>query len=378
MRSLLVALSVLLIAGACASEMAAGTAKAPRSQAKAGKSATFDARHELKVNVPDGATSVRVWFTMPQDVPEQSVENWRIESALPSRIVTDDHGNKAVYVEATRPTAKEISILETFRLTSREVVGNVDPSKARPITPAERSKFAADLAENANVKITPEMRALAAQIVGDEKNPVKAARKLYDWTLDNIEYWVKDVKNKKASPVGSSEYCLATKTGNCTDFHSLWTALARSQDIPTRIVYGSIFKPELDGADKDASYHCWPQFYAGGIGWISHDVAVADIFRGTFPMTEENAEKVRLTTASGYRGPDEKLVDYYFGNLDERRVVWSTGRDLKLDPSTAAGPVNALFKAYVEIDGRPVGEKDADGKVMWTRKFSYTEVKAGG
>ena len=95
-------------------------------------------------------------------------------------------------------------------------------------------------------------------------------------------------------------------------------------------------------------------------------MAVADIFRGTFPVTEENAEKVRLTTASGYSGPDEKRVEYYFGNIDERRVVWSVGRDLKLDPAAAAQPVNALPQAYVEVDGKTV---------QWTRKFSYKSVK---
>jgi transglutaminase-like putative cysteine protease len=342
------------------------------------KSGVFDARHELKVTVPEGAKSVRIWFTMPQQVPEQKIDGFKIDCALPHRVTTDDHGNQAVFVEVKDPKVKEIAILETFRVTRQEVIGDVDPSHAKPLTDEDRKKFAADLAENANVKITDEMRRLSKQIVGDETNPVKAARKLYDWTLDNIEYWVKDPANKKASPVGSSEYCLSSKTGNCTDFHSLWAALARASGIPTRIIYGSIFKPDLAGQDKDASYHCWPQFYANGIGWISHDVAVADIFHGTFPLNADNTEKVKLTTASGYTAPDEKLVNYYFGNLDERRVVWSTGRDLKLDPPQAGGPVNALAKAYVEIDGAAVGEKSADGKtVNWTRKMTYTVPGAG-
>jgi hypothetical protein len=365
----------LLVAAACGSTVALAQPSGSTA-ARAGKTGVFDARHELKVTVPDGAKSVRIWFTMPQDVPEQKVENWKLDCALPTKVVTDDHGNKSVYVEVANPKTKEIAIVESFRVTRQEIVGNVDPSKAHALSDAEKKQFAADLAENANVKITPEMRELAKKIVGDETNPVKAARKLYDWTLDNIDYWVKDVKNKKASPVGSSEYCLSTRTGNCTDFHSLWAALARASGIPTRITYGSIFKPELAGQDKDASYHCWPSFYASGIGWISHDVAVADIFKGTFPVGEDNAEKVRLTTATGYKGPDDKMVEYYFGNIDERRVVWSTGRDLTLEPKQAGGPVNALAKAYVEVDGAVYGEKSADGKtVQWARKLTYTEAR---
>ena len=82
---------------------------------------------------------------------------------------------------------------------------------------------------------------IAAQIRGSETNPVLVARKLYDWTLNNVEYWVKDPSKWKASPVGSSDYCFKNRTGNCTDFHSLWTALARASGIPTRMKYGSIF-----------------------------------------------------------------------------------------------------------------------------------------
>ena len=362
--------------GADAAIQSKSTPAPAPAPAKPGKSAAFAAKNEFQLTIPDGAKSVRAWFALPQELPEQQVADLKIECALPHRVVKDDHGNATLYVEASPPGAKEIKLVETFRLTRKEIAGDVDPAHAQPLSAADREKFAADLAANANVQITPAIVALSKEIVGDEKNPVKAARKIYDWVLDNIDYWVKDPANKKASPVGSAEYCLTTKTGNCTDFHSLWVALARAAGIPSRIVYGSIFKPELAGQDKDQSYHCWPVFYATGIGWISHDVAVADIFHGTFPLNEANSEKVRLTTASGYAGPDEKLVDWYFGNLDDRRVVWSTGRDLRLDPPQTAGPVNALPKAYVEVDGAPYGEKSADGKtVQWTRKLTYTEVK---
>ena len=71
-----------------------------------------------------------------------------------------------------------------------------------------------------------------------------------------------------------------------------------------------------------------------------------------------------------------KLYDWvlnnvdHFGNLDERRVTWSRGRDLILSPKPSAGPVNALAKAYIEIDGKPLTEKEG-----WTRKLTFREVK---
>ena len=64
------------------------------------------------------------------------------------------------------------------------------------------------------------------------------------------------------------------------------------------------------------------------------------------------------------------MVDYYFGNLDARRVTWNVGRDLKLDPAPAVGVVHALPKAVIEVDGKPLPEKEA-----WTRKLTFTEKR---
>ncbi len=334
---------------------------------RAPKTASFDVRHELEVTVADGTKSLKIWFVLPAESdPAQKVSDLEIESPYPHKIVTDSEGNRLLYVEVSEPKQKEFSIIETFSLTRSEVVSGVAEEKARPISEEERAKHAKHLEGNANVPIDDEIKALARKIVGDETNPVRIARKLYDWELGEIEYWVKDPKNRKASPVGSTKYCLENKTGNCTDFHSLWTSLARASGIPTRMVYGSFFKLELAGIDQDQSYHCWPEFFVPGVGWVPHDVAVADIFKGTYPVDDANARLIRLTTANGYAGEDPSMVEYYFGNIDERRVTWTWGRDLQMSPKQDGGPVNALPKAYVEADGKLVAEKAG-----WTRKLTY-------
>ena len=177
---------------------------------------------------------------------------------------------------------------------------------------------------------------------------------------------MKDPDHLKASPVGSTEYCLRTKTGNCTDFHSLFASLAMAAGIPTRMVYGSLLKPTLNGIQIDGSYHCWIQFFAPNYGWLPLDVSLANIYGKEFAVTDKNKKLVELTTATGYKGLDRSKVDYYFGNLDERRVTWSTGRDLILQPPQNDGPLNALTKIYVEVDGK----QSAD----WTREFTYSEI----
>lgn len=354
-------LATFLLAG-CAGPGGGGTAGPPPRQA------TFEARNEFRIKVPEGAKRLRIWIAVPQETPEQRVSDLKIESTLAHRIETDSEGNRVAYLEAESPAAGELPVVETFVLTRQEVRSGVDPARATPLGAEDRTRLAKYLAPNQHIVLDERIRKISAEVVGNETNPVRASRKLYDWVLANIDYWVKDPKNKKASPVGSSVYCLENRTGNCTDFHSLWAALARASGIPTRIIYGSFFKAELDGQDTDQSYHCWPEFYASGIGWVPHDVAVADIFVDKYPIDAQNETLVRRTTADGYRGPDPAMVDYYFGNLDERRVVWSSGRDLTLSPAQEAGPVNALPKAYVEVDGRVLPETAG-----WTRKLTYRQ-----
>ena len=354
--------------------VAAGWADSARADAtKPGtgplRQATFDLRNEVKVNVPDGARRVRVWLALPQDNdPAQQIRDLKIDAPFPYRFERDSEGSRILYLEVQEPKIKEFTVVQTFVVTRSEIRDPVDPAKARPLTDADRARFAKYLQSNKHVVIDDDIRKLAREIVGDETNPVLAARKLYDWVLDNVEYWVKDPENKKASPVGSTTYCLTFRTGNCTDFESLWASLARATGIPTQIVYGSFLKPDLRARDQDQSYHCWAEFYASGIGWIRHDVAVADLYHGEFPVNTDNERLIKLTTADGTFGNDPPRVNYYFGNLDERRVVWSRNRDLVMSPRQDSEPVNALPKAHVEIDGKVHPEGSG-----WVRKLTYRE-----
>jgi len=343
-------------------------ANSPKDGASPLRHATFEMRNEVKVKVPEGAQRIRMWMAVPQEEEAQQVSEMRVEAPYSWRIGRDSEGSQVLYLEAQNPREKEFSVVTTFTVTRWEVRHSVDPSQARPISDVDRARFAEYLQANKYVVIDDEIRRLADQIVGNEVNPVLAARKLYDWVLANVDYWVKDPEHKKASPVGSTTYCLTFRTGNCTDFESLWTSLARAKGIPTQIVYGSFLKPELLARDEDQSYHCWAMFYAPGLGWVPHDVAVADLYKADIPITPANARLVRLTTPDGTFGYNPAKVSYFFGNLDERRVVWSHNRDLTMDPKQDGEPVNALPKAYIEVDGKILPE--ATG---WVRKLTYTE-----
>ncbi len=335
----------------------------------------FDVRNHFTIDVPAGAREVQGWFALPDDrEPLQEVEDLQVKVDAPNGVdvhtaeVRDASGNRFLHLRAQPAGGAHLELETRFGLARREALEAVSPDDTRPINADERQQHAADLAPNQHVAITPEIRADAAAVVGDEQNPVVQARLLYDWVLERVQYWVKFPDRMKASPVGSSTYCYQEGTGNCTDFHSLYAAAARSVGLPTRMVYGSFLKGPLDGQDTDQSYHCWIEFWAPEAGWIPLDVAVADVFVDDFELNEGNRSKVDLTVAAGYGGPDPALIEYYFGNLDARRVTWNRGRDLRLEPAPAGGPINALPKAYLEVDGKPLEEKTG-----WTRKLTFAE-----
>ena len=319
--------------------------RAGQTPREATRSARFAVRNAVRLpDLPRRARSVRIWLALPREERQQRM--WDLRVTAPGEYGvhhSERNGNRYLYVEVKRPRTPSLEVVTEYAVERDEVRSRLLPTPAARLAGLDRSLFAFSLKPSTYVVISDEIRAIARRVAGGEPTVVGKAHKLYDWVLNNIEYWVKDPKHLKASGIGSSEYCLRTKSGNCTDFHSLYAALARSQGIPVRMVYGSLFKPELDGVDKDGSYHCWVEFYNPGAGWTPLDVALADL--------QESPAKQQ----------------YYFGNLDERRVAWTIGRDLTLAPQQAGGPVNSLPKAYVEVNGKPY--------TNWTRKFTYRSLK---
>jgi len=334
------------------------------------KQAFFHVKNAFVVKVPQGAHRVRIWFVVPQEDAYSVITHFEVTSDAPVRYDWDSWNNKEGYVEVRDPSSATINISEEFDLKRTEMRNKIDPRATRPLTDAERAALSRYLQPTTYVIVNDQVKAISAQIVGGETNPILAARKIYDWTVQNIDYWVKDPDHLKASSTGSTEYCLGKKTGNCTDFHSLFSSLAISAGIPARMIYGSLLKPTLNGMAIDGSYHCWVEFYAPAVGWIPLDASLANIYGKRFELNDKNKNLVELTTATGYHGYDPAKIDYYFGNIDERRVVWSMGRDLMLQPAEDDGPVNSLPKAYVEIDGKSSSD--------YTRTFTYKELSASG
>ncbi len=159
---------------------------------------------------------------------------------------------------------EELSSLTTYQLPQ------TDPAFAPDLT-------ATPFVQSAH----PRLRAQAEQILGSERDAVKAARLLLNWTYTTLA---------KEPSIGmpTALEALDSKKGDCNEHAVLFTALARAAGLPARVAAGVVY---LDGAFY---YHAWADV------WLGQWVAVDPVFQ-QFP-----ADATHIKFIQG--GPEEHLA----------------------------------------------------------------------
>ena len=155
-----------------------------------------------------------------------------------------------------------------------------------------REELASCLTEQyPHIRFTPYLRALAAEIVGDEKRPVEIARRIYDYITKNVQYsYMRTYSLMTCIP----EYCAKNLRGDCGVQALLFITLCRIAGVPARWESGLYSNPGYVGA------HDWAMFYAEPYGWLYADPSLG---------------------GSGYAEGDENRRRFYFGNLEPFRMA---------------------------------------------------------
>ena len=190
------------------------------------------------------------------------------------------------------------------------------------------------------MEVSDEIRTIANDLAGAEQNPVRQARKFFDFVIDKSDHYSKSGPSPKGLCLGSANECLIGAGDCCTDQHALFIALCRARGIPCRLLYGSRLKPDNEGKDHNPGYRCWPNFLAPGLGWVPLDISSADT------------------------APTDRAGEW-FGGLDENRLEWAEGRDFDLEPKSAVRP-DLVIGGWVEVDGKP--HKGLERTVKFTRQ----------
>jgi len=270
-------------------------------------------------DVPVGK-KVRIWVPVPQGDPFQDVSTVSTKGDLFLSSTREPQYKNEMYYASTRSAAKQDLHFEVlYDVVRRERVAL--PASNLANTGPKGPNLKQDLKADALVPITGIPADLAMQATQGKTDPLDKAHAIYDYVFTTMKY------DKTGTGWGRGDvlYACDAKKGNCTDFHSLFIAMARSQGIPARFEIGFPL-PSDKHSGEIAGYHCWADFFIDGRGWIPVDISEA------------------------WKHPEKR--DYFFGSHDVNRVQFSMGRDLRLRPPQDGKPLNYFVYPYVEVDGR--------------------------
>lgn len=275
---------------------------------------TFRLEYRVDLSsLPRGAKRTKLWLPLPSNRQHQSVEAQRIDCPWPYVVRTDpDYGNRYLFVDVEGPLAGSPAVVVSSLIRRHEVT----PSSALDQDMSGLKRF---LRSDKLVPLSKPLRREAAQALAAAE-PGDPARALYDHVVRSMRY------DKTVPGWGQGDALRAcdVRAGNCTDFHSLFTGLARAEGIPARFIMGLPLPKSGEG--PIAGYHCWAEFWKPGSGWV--------------PVDASEASK------------DKARAGDYFGRLDAWRVAVSVGRDIQLEPAPKGGRLNYFIHPLVEVDGR--------------------------
>ncbi len=82
------------------------------------------------------------------------------------------------------------------------------------------------------------------------------------------------VKNLEVGFATASEVA-RSREGDCSEHAMLLAAMGRASGLPSRVVAGLVYVPELEGKKNVMGYHLWTQFHLRG-RWVDFDAALGE------------------------------------------------------------------------------------------------------
>ncbi len=282
------------------------------------KSRHFELNYSFSVRVTDPGKPLDVWFPVAQSNEFQQVKIVSVSSDLPLKETTEpEYGNKMFYAHTDKADQAEYHFTVKYDVVRLEHLAAVSAKK--PASAKELSRF---LQADKLVPITGKPAELAAEQVKPGMSDLDKGHAFYNYVFNTMKY----DKTGTGWGKGDTLWACDSKRGNCTDFHSVFISMARSQKIPARFEMG-LSLPEGQNEGQIAGYHCWAEFYTRDRGWFPVDISEA------------------------WKHQEKK--GYFFGAHDVNRVQFSLGRDIELSPRQHGDRVNYLIFPYVELDGQP-------------------------
>ena len=268
-----------------------------------------------RATLPKLTATAQMWIPLPTSDTFQLVDTKSIIAPGKREILQDrEHGNRVLYLELDPVDSGKTLELRFDVQRSEKGVYPSDPTDVR-----------AFLRPELLVPINDEFRSIAQKVTEGKKSDLVRARALYDHVLERMRY----IKVGPGWGKGDAIYACDAHTGNCTDYHAYFIALARAVGIPARFAIGASI-PSMRNEGGISGYHCWAEFHTDGQWW---------------PIDISEADKCTA------------LSTYFFGHHPANRIELSRGRDIVVEPGPESGPINFLAYPVLEVGGKPVKVK---------------------
>lgn len=304
------------------------------------KSRTVELRFQLVLPEPkDQGDPIQIWLPVPSSTPHQDVISMESDSTVPASIGFDPVFGNAI-LHATTDGTNSGPVRIGYRALIERKEWKVDLNAPRTIAlPQDNSLLYPQLMETRKIQFLPDIVKAAQEIRATKKNALDIARAAYDHVLATMTY----DKSGEGWGAGDTEYACSMGKGNCTDFHTLFLAILRCCGVACEFEIGAAFPTGLQGGDitdYKCGYHCWVRFYVPELGWVPADVSEAS------------------------RHPEKR--DYFFGAIDEDRVMVSRGRDIQMVPASQGGLENFFTEPRIE--------KRSGNSVIYEKKLAFSSI----
>jgi len=265
-----------------------------------------------RVKLPEIKGEARLWIPLAKTDAFQTVTEEKIDIPIQWEKVQDrDYGNDICVLHPQPADGGKTIELRYLVIRKEKAPYFANGEEATRFLRPERL-----------VPMNQTFKTLAEQATAGRKGDLDRAKALYDHVLGRMRY----DKAGMGWGRGDAVYACDARTGNCSDFHAYFIALARSIGIPARFAIGATIPADKNEGPIEG-YHCWAEFFAAG-RWVPVDISEA------------------------WKNP--QLTDYYFGHNPANRFELTKGRDLVVDPAPVTGPINFLAYPLLEIDGKVV------------------------
>ena len=200
-------------------------------------------------------------FAPQQESPRQKVEYLSISEN--SEIIIDSE------CDLTKQSCEPFLLFQWFDVEGKLPFGfkakvEVDSSTdifVNPKFPLEDTRYVEFTSPSTYIESDDfQIKSKAESIVEGAETELEAVRRLVEWVHDYVEYDL-DYSEK----IFSAKEVFELKRGVCDEYGHLFTALARSVGIPTRVVAGYSYTSEIWG------YHLWAEVYVPQHGWLPVD-----------------------------------------------------------------------------------------------------------